>query len=214
VNSVVLFPLKHNNEILGYLWALNFKTEDTVKIKETLELSTNFIASEIANYKLMKQLEFLSSIDLLTGCKNRNAMNNAVDDIVSGIIKISEPYAVVFADLNGLKRINDEKGHGAGDRLLRTASAMLSQVFYGSDVYRAGGDEFMIIVPGLTEDEFKVRLQQLNEKSVIDSDLHFAVGCCFVSHGEDIRTAMRLADERMYEDKKEYYDRYPEKKYR
>ena len=61
----------------------------------------------------MKQLEFLSSIDLLTGCKNRNAMNNAVDDIVSGIIKISEPYAVVFADLNGLKRINDEKGHGA-----------------------------------------------------------------------------------------------------
>lgn len=214
VNSVVLFPLKHNNEILGYLWALNFKTEDTVKIKETLELSTNFIASEIANYKLMKQLEFLSSIDLLTGCKNRNAMNNAVDDIVSGIIKISEPYAVVFADLNGLKRINDEKGHGAGDRLLRTASAMLSQVFYGSDVYRAGGDEFMIIVPGLTEDEFKVRLQQLNEKSVIDSDLHFAVGCCFVSHGEDIRTAMRLADERMYVDKKEYYDRYPEKKYR
>lgn len=214
VNSVVLFPLKHNDEILGYLWALNFKTEDTVKIKETLELSTNFIASEIANYKLMKQLEFLSSIDLLTGCKNRNAMNNAVDDMVSGIIKISEPYAVVFADLNGLKRINDEKGHIAGDRLLRTASAMLSQVFYDCDVYRAGGDEFMIIAPGLTEEEFNVRLQQLTEKSVIDNDLHFAVGCCFVSIGEDIRTAMRLADERMYANKKEYYAQHPEKKYR
>ena len=57
-----------------------------------------------------------------------------------------ENYAVVFADLNGLKRVNDEKGHNAGDRLLRTASAKLSQVFCDCDIYRAGGDEFMLIL--------------------------------------------------------------------
>ena len=59
LKSAVLFPLKHNSRTLGYLWALNFKTEDTVRIKETLELSTFFIASELANYQLMKQLEDL-----------------------------------------------------------------------------------------------------------------------------------------------------------
>ena len=107
VKSVVLFPLKHNSQTLGYLWALNFNTEDTVKIKETLELSTFLIASEIANYKLMKQLEYLSSIDMLTSCKNRNAMNNLVSDIIDGKKLMPESYAVVFADLNGLKRIND-----------------------------------------------------------------------------------------------------------
>ena len=210
----MLFPLKHNNQILGYLLALNYKTEDTVKIKETLELSTFFIASEIANYQLMKQLEILSSMDMLTGCKNRNSMNNYVDDIVSGNVKLNEPYIVIFADLNGLKRVNDEKGHSSGDRLLRTAAAILSQIFYDCDVYRAGGDEFMLVAKGIDEDELKARLIQLEEKSAIDSDVNFAVGYYFVRDGEDIRLAMKNADEKMYINKKEYYEKHPELKYR
>lgn len=214
IKSTVIFPLKHNGRILGYLWLLNFNTDDTVRIKETLELSTFLIASEISNYQLMKQLEILSTIDMLTGCKNRNAMNNAVDDIIIGKNRLSEPAAVVFADLNGLKRINDNKGHSAGDRLIRTAAAVLSQVFYDFDVYRAGGDEFMVITKGLCEAALKSRMEQLKEKSVIDEDIHFAVGYCFVSDGDDIRTAMRVADEMMYADKKEYYDEHPELKYR
>ncbi|WP_024859417.1 bifunctional diguanylate cyclase/phosphodiesterase [Ruminococcus flavefaciens] len=214
VKSAVLFPLKHNDQILGYLWALNYKTEDTVRIKETLELSTFFIASEIANYQLMKQLEILSSIDLLTGCKNRNSMNNYVNDVITGKVELIVPYAVIFADLNGLKRVNDEKGHSSGDRLLRTASAILSQIFYDCDVYRAGGDEFMLIAQGIDEAELKTRLVQLDEKSAIDSDVNFAVGYYFVSNGEDIRMAMKNADEKMYINKKEFYNMHPELKYR
>lgn len=214
VRSVVLYPLKHNDQILGYLWALNYNTEDTVKIKETLELSTFFIASEIANYQLMKQLEILSSVDMLTGCKNRNSMNNFVNDIISGKVELPEPYAVVFADLNGLKQINDEKGHSAGDRILRTAAAVLSQVFYDCDVYRAGGDEFMLIAQGVDEAAVKAKIQELKEKSALDNDIHFAAGYSFVNNGEDIRMAMRVADEQMYIDKNEYYAKHPELKYR
>lgn len=214
IRSTVLFPLKHNDQILGYLWALNYKTEDTVRIKETLELSTFFIASEIANYLLMKQLELLSSMDMLTGCQNRNSMNNYVNDVISGKVELPEQYVVVFADLNGLKRINDEKGHGAGDRLLRTAAAILSQVFYDCDVYRAGGDEFMLIAQGIDENTLRSRIQQLKEKSAIDSDVNFAVGYYFVSDNEDIRIAMKNADEKMYIDKKEFYTMHPELKYR
>ena len=214
VRSAVLFPLKHNDQILGYLWALNYNMEETVKIKETLELSTFLIASEIANYQLMKQLEFLSSADMLTGCKNRNSMNNYVNDIVNGKVKMPELYSVVFVDINGLKRMNDEKGHGAGDRLLRTAAAILSKVFYDCDVYRAGGDEFMLIVQGIDENTLRSRIQQLKEKSAIDSDVNFAVGYYCVRNGEDIRTAMKAADEEMYIDKKEYYIKHPELKFR
>ena len=214
ISSVVLFPLKHDERTLGYLWALNYNTDDTVKIKETLELTTFLIASEISNYQLMTQLEILSTMDMLTGCKNRNAMNNAVDDIIIGKAKLKEPSAVIFADLNGLKRVNDEKGHSAGDRLIRTAAAVLGQVFYDYDVYRAGGDEFMVITTGLCEAALKSRLEQLKSKSAIDSDVHFAVGYCYVSEGDDIRTAMRIADEMMYADKKDYYDQHPELKYR
>ena len=214
VRSAALFPLKHNDRILGYIWALNYNTEETVKIKETLELSTFLIASEIANYQLMKQLEFLSSVDILTGCKNRNSMNNYVNDIINGKVIIHEPYAVVFVDLNGLKRINDEDGHSAGDRYLRTAGAILSQVFYDCDVYRAGGDEFMLIAQGIDESTLRSRIQQLNEKSAIASDVNFAVGYYWVSNGEDIRMAMKAADEKMYINKKEYYIKHPDLKYR
>lgn len=214
VNSAVLFPLKHNSETLGYLWALNFHVEDTVKIKEILELTTFFIASEIANYLLMRRLERLSSIDLLTGCKNRNAMNNTIHLILNGKMKLTEPYAVIFVDLNGLKHINDEKGHSAGDLLLRTASAILSQVFFDCDVYRAGGDEFMLLAEGYDEEMLKCRLHQLNDRACAATDVHFAVGYCFVSENEDIRSALRIADEKMYIDKKSYYEQHPERKYR
>ena len=212
IRSIVLFPLKHNDQILGYLWALNYKTEDTVRIKETLELSAFFIASEIANYQLMKQLELLSSMDMLTGCKNRNSMNNYVNDVISGKAGLPKEYAVVFADLNGLKRINDDKGHSAGDRILRTASAILSQVFYECDIYRAGGDEFMIIAQDVDETAIKSKIQQLKEKSAIDNDVNFAIGYYFANNSDDIRMAMRAADEKMYIDKKEYYRKYPERK--
>ena len=214
INSLVLFPLKHNSKTLGYLFAFNFRTEDAVKIKETLELSTFFIASEIANYQLMQKLEILSSTDMLTGCKNRNAMNSAVNSILSGKTEITAPYAVVFADLNGLKRVNDEKGHSSGDRILRIASAIISQVFSDCEVYRAGGDEFMLIATEISEDAIKARLQQLRMKADAFSDVHFAVGYCFAEKNSDILTAMRIADERMYIDKKAYYEEYPERKYR
>jgi diguanylate cyclase (GGDEF)-like protein len=141
-------------------------------------------------------------------------MNNYVNDVITGKVELNVPYAVIFADLNGLKRVNDEKGHSSGDRLLRTASAILSQIFYDCDVYRAGGDEFMLIAQGIDEAELKTRLVQLDEKSAIDSDVNFAVGYYFVSNGEDIRMAMKNADEKMYINKKEFYNMHPEMKYR
>ena len=212
IKSIVLFPLKHNNITLGYLWVLNFNIDDVVKIKEILELSTYFMASEIANYKMMKQLEFLSTVDMLTGCKNRNAMNNAINDIVSGKVKMPDEYAVIFADLNGLKRVNDEKGHNAGDRLLRTASAILSETFYECEVFRAGGDEFMVIVPNVPEEILKERLTMVNNG--LNNDVRFAFGYYYVKDDEDVRSAMRRADERMYLDKEEYYKNHPNEKYR
>lgn len=208
--SVLIFPLKHKDIKLGYLWSLNFNTEEVVRIKEVLELSTYFISSEISNFLLMKQLEYMSMVDMLTGCKNRNAMNNAINDIIDGKVQHSDPYAVIFADLNSLKQINDNQGHIAGDKMLRKASALLTRVFFDCEVYRAGGDEFMMIADGLSEDDIKARLAEISRCP----DIHFAFGYCFVGCGEDIRKALRIADERMYSDKLRYYEEHPEKKYR
>ena len=213
VNNIVLFPLTYNDKTLGYMWSLNFNEENTVKIKETLELTSYFIASEIANFQLLKKLETMSTIDMLTGVKNRNAMNNMISNIIEGKATMKCPYSVVFTDLNGLKRVNDQNGHTEGDNLLKTTAHMFSGIFYDAEVYRAGGDEFMILASEMDEDVLEARLKRVAEQAEKEN-IHVSIGTYVVREGEDIRTAMRVADERMYADKNAYYEAHPELKYR
>ena len=212
VDTLVLFPLKHNNRTLGYIWAVNFDPAKAQSIKETLELTTYFIASEIANYQLLGRLAVLSSMDLLTGIYNRNAMNRRVDGFVSGKEPVPQKYGIIFADLNGLKTVNDVEGHIAGDRLLKNAAEKLKEVFGGCDIYRAGGDEFMIIAADIPENELVSRVEKLRWDSEDPKNISFAVGLYHENSGGDMRDAMRISDERMYADKESYYKKFPERK--
>ena len=210
VETVVLYPRRHGGELLGYMWALNFNVENVLKIKETLELTTFFLASEISNYLLLDKLKVLSTIDTLTSVRNRNEMNNRVDRIVAGNEPV--PQGVLFADLNGLKRVNDEQGHAAGDKMLCAAASILQSVFQDGVVYRAGGDEFMILVNEISEDEVQDRVARVHFLSGKTENVRFSIGVCYGK--KDIRKAMRLADERMYAFKNGYYEAHPELKYR
>ena len=210
IKTVVLYPLRHGGELLGYMWALNFNVENVLKIKETLELTTFFLASEISNYLLLDKLKILSTIDTLTSVRNRNEMNNRVDRIVAGNEPV--PQGVLFADLNGLKRVNDEQGHAAGDKMLCAAASILQSVFQDGVVYRAGGDEFMILVNEISEDEVQDRVARVHFLSGKTENVRFSIGVCYGK--KDIRKAMRLADERMYAFKNGYYEAHPELKYR
>ncbi|PWJ37719.1 GGDEF domain-containing protein [Fibrobacter succinogenes] len=208
VNSLVLLPLEYNGLTLGFFWATNFDTSNTLYIRETLELSAFFVASEIANYQLLNQLELLSSMDLLTGVMNRNSMNNRVTQFLNGEVQYKS-LGIIFADLNGLKPVNDNKGHDAGDKLLKDASQLLKFTFDGCEFYRAGGDEFLIIALDKSKEELEAKVKTLREKSMIPGKVSFAIGFYYDANGGDIRTAMHEADVRMYEDKKRYYDRFP-----
>lgn len=215
VDTLVLFPLKHNSKLVGYIWASNFDVKSSVKIKEVLELTTFFIGSEIANYQLLQRLEMLSTIDLLTGAKNRNAMNNRVAEFDAADRVMPATLGIIFADLNGLKQTNDTNGHVAGDRLLKKAAAMLHQVFLDEDIYRAGGDEFMIISENCLKSDMEAKIAELRKLCGEDGDISFAIGFCFDDKEKlDIRKDMHLADEDMYEDKEEYYNKYPARRYR
>jgi len=213
IDTIVLFPLKHNGHTLGYLWATNFDTENTVKIKEVLELTTFFLASEIANYQLVEQLKYISTMDQLTGVKNRNAMNNRIADFEKEDLPYISNLAVFFVDVNGLKEVNDSEGHENGDCLLKKAADVLREVFE-EDVYRAGGDEFMVIVTDVTKEFLNQKLEALQKFNDDSAAVSFSVGCYFDETDLDVRKAMRLADELMYKDKEIYYKRHPERKHR
>jgi len=224
--NVVLFPLKFNGELLGYIWAVNFDPDNSVTIKHTLETSCFILGAEINNYLLLDRLKILSSRDMLTGIMNRNEMNNyiaklsgdeelgdfAVHDREAGAGENS--IGVVFVDLNGLKEINDEYGHGEGDRLLKDAAKILKEVFSPEEVFRAGGDEFVVIKCGVSEVELIRKMHTISTKAKEYRNLSFAMGTCYATDKKDVREALKTADYRMYEDKKAYYERHPEKKIR
>jgi diguanylate cyclase (GGDEF)-like protein len=139
-------------------------------------------------------------------------MNNTVDSYVNGTSEHSdESVGIIFADLNGLKAINDKEGHVAGDELLRDAAAVLAEVFDDENIYRAGGDEFTIIAAGVTESDLAVKVDKVRTIAEKYEDVSFAMGFAVVENSADIRKALRLADERMYADKEAYYEKHPDK---
>ena len=210
--NIILFPLKSGNQLLGYMWAINFNADNALKIKETLELTTFILGSELSNYFLLDKLKVLSSKDMLTGVMHRNEMNNYVDLLCN--VDMNTSVVVIFADLNGLKTVNDNKGHNAGDQLLKDAANLLGEVFDKQYIFRAGGDEFSIILKGISEEEMNNKIAKLRELSEKSDNVCFAVGGAYESSNKNVRLALRHADENMYEDKKKFYECHPEKKMR
>ena len=208
--TIVLFPLEFKNELLGYIWAINFDPDSADNIKEILELTTFILASEIYSFQLVDKLHILSSKDMLTGVMNRNEMNNYVDDLLKD--SSGKSVGVLFADLNGLKVINDNDGHAAGDTLLKNAAASLMDVFSVRNIFRAGGDEFVVILTAITEEHLNNKVDELRKASEKYDGVIFAIGSAFEENVVNVRNALRLADERMYVDKKHYYELHPEKK--
>lgn len=211
VKSLVLFPLKARGELIGYIWASNFEVANTIRIKETLELTTFFLASEIASYQMFDRLKILSSMDMLTGVYNRNEMNNRIDRLCEGEGS-GKPIGIVFADLNGLKVVNDLEGHLAGDLLLKNAALLLQNIFIGNEIFRAGGDEFMVLVEDATPKVLEYQVERMKKHSDAYRNVSFAVGFCCEQDSRDVRKALKIADQRMYEDKRRFYEEHPERK--
>ena len=212
VKTMVLFPLRKNGNLLGYIWSTNFTPENAGRIKEILELSSLFISSEISNHLLFDRLKVLSTIDSLTGVMNRNEMNNRVDEIAGNVVLSDKSVGIIFIDLNGLKRTNDERGHLAGDILLKEAASILKNLFGQDEIYRAGGDEFMVLSFGTTEEALNKKIAELRKQVELSDTASFAIGSFFDPNSNNILSAMTKADKRMYDDKELYYAEHPEKK--
>lgn len=151
----------------------------------------------------------LTETDRLTGFLNRTAYEKVLEALETG----EQDYScVVMLDVNGLKTVNDTVGHDAGDELIVGASRCISETFEeNGNVYRIGGDEF-VIISNTPKENFMVLLEHFKE--IADSWQGELIGELSVSLGiaakEDypqmgIREVIRQADQLMYIDKNEYY---------
>ncbi len=210
VKNLILVPLSQGKKMLGVLFITNFNVERLVDIKEYIGLTAFFLTAEIANNDLMERLEYMSNVDTLTGVRNRNSMNARVDWHVSKEMVITPPYGIIFTDLNGLKKCNDTGGHEAGDKLLRSAAELLQKHFGNQEIYRTGGDEFVVILPNIQKDDFEKKVEVLRQESGYGAPVKFAVGSGWSTNPDELRYVMHIADEAMYHAKNDYYKEHPE----
>ena len=126
--------------------------------KSALEQSRNLVKEEQIKLDETKHIAYS---DPLTGVKNKHAYVEEEERIDKLIAKGDmESFAVVVFDLNGLKIVNDTKGHDAGDVYIVDSCRTIEKYFGGENLYRFGGDEFVVI---LTGDKYKNRSNILNE---------------------------------------------------
>ena len=162
-------------------------------------------------------LESLSLIDELTGLYNRRGFLAVTDQHVAAIRRDNKIPIMLYADLDGLKQINDSYGHHEGDRALAAAAQILKETFRSSDILaRLGGDEFVALA-AIEEDEGAESLtDRLQEQFAASNGLRsrpyslsVSVG---VAHFEDdrysIEDLMAQADHAMYEEKRRKPSRY------
>ena len=102
----------------------------------------------------------------------------------------------------GLKQINDTFGHQAGDKALLYACENLKSHFPAEYVYRIGGDEFLVLIPGITENLFQSMIRSILA-NMAEGSVHLALGSVWVEDCTDnAEKALSEADARMYEDKR------------
>lgn len=149
-----------------------------------------------------REIRYLSETDLLTGTKNRNCYELRLP----GYDKYCEDsLTCIYADVNDLHRLNNEKGHAAGDRMLHTVARSLVGRFGEENVYRIGGDEFVVFCPDRTEESIPVTLAEIGEELAKD-DYHISVGYARQEAPQIHMTSLTgEAERRMYEAKENYY---------
>lgn len=146
-------------------------------------------------------------LDALTGFKNRKAYYKDLDVMEKDKEICRQPVGVVFADVNGLKEVNDSQGHEAGDALISSVAKILTEVFPEAKKYRFGGDEFVILSFDRNEAAFNDRLKRL---SALWKDKYSAsIGSIWKEQAKDFEKIVAAADEMMYMDKNRYYKEQP-----
>ena len=149
----------------------------------------------------------LANRDALTGVKSKHAYAEREAELNASIGRgEAEPFAVVFCDVNGLKRINDTLGHAAGDKLIKDAAMVICNIFVHSPVFRYGGDEFLVLLRGHDYElraELMDRLDRANRESSTSGGIIIACGMSDFVPGQDKRVAdvFERADACMYENK-------------
>lgn len=153
-----------------------------------------------------KSLEHISKFDSLTGVHNRYYYNIYIEQAKKAMLR---NVGIVFADVNGLKSINDRYGHILGDNVIQDFGSILKRHFNPEHIFRISGDEFIIITPNIDVNAFEEIVEHLLT-DCIKNDIA-SIGYLWQTTILDLRQEVYKAEQLMFIQKQNYYTRNTEK---
>jgi diguanylate cyclase (GGDEF)-like protein len=208
LTSALAVPLEGLRGVVGvvalYHAEKDFFTSDHLRI---LQAVSSKMAMAIENAMKYEQAESSAVTDYLTGLPNARSLFLQLDRELARCKRDNNTLTVMVADLDGFKQINDRFGHLEGNRVLRLFAHSLKETSREYDyVARMGGDEFVVIAPGLTPDAAGRKAEQMRDlaqqagKAICNEDiLSLSVGkAVFPEDGMDAERILSEADKRMY----------------
>ncbi len=200
--------------VLNYKWMFFVALSMTFFEITVVSYMTINLFNELRKNIELEQVKKIAYIDDLTGFENRRAYDKYLMELEDEMNnnKLSEDMMVVMFDINGLKKINDVKGHIAGDELIMGATSCIKEVFGdGGRCFRTGGDEFVVLT-FMDKKTYEKKHNELIDNlkfwngRYIDSisiSMGYASRAEFPQYG--VGRLLDEADKRMYKNKQEYY---------
>lgn len=191
-------PLMKGGAVVGFLGVDNPRAHyDDATLLASIQF---FVTNSLERKKQQAYLEKLSYRDMLTGLYNRNRY---IERLEAYKQVQDQQIGAIYIDLNGLKKVNDEQGHRAGDELIVRAAGTIAGIF-AEDAYRVGGDEFVVILLDVSREEFARKTEQLR-RQMQENGVDASIGGVWQASTENLEDLLRRADENMYREKKRYY---------
>lgn len=220
-HEIFLIPVKAR--LLDAFLVLGRDRRITEVERSTISLFLQQLGAALSSYGLTQKLTELANTDGLTGLANRARLDEQLARLIDQ--KRQRPtadFTVVMVDINGLKHANDVHGHEVGDRLIIAAGEALRRTCRETDLAaRIGGDEFIVLCQSTTSTQADHFVERLAAEvcattvhfkpavgEALDLPLHLSLGVAD-SREADPGDVVKLADQRMYADKAEYYRTQP-----
>ena len=187
--------------------------EHSRNLEKKIKERTRDLEIDISRRKEVEEkLEKLARIDSLTGCNNRGYGLELFDRQIKLSHRSKSPLLLAFLDIDRFKSINDNFGHDEGDKVLKEVAELFKSTLREVDIIcRMGGDEFLLIFPDnslkeapLIKERLNKDLTKLNQtlKKPYKIELSVGLSCYDPAHPLSMDELIRIADKKMYEDKK------------
>ncbi len=197
IKSIKYAVVVNSNNSVYVIGVVNPKNKDASQLLNKIAVC---FSMAVYNNEHLENTERLALTDSLTGIANRMAYKHYIKTSQND----NRILGCIYVDVNELHFYNNKYGHVAGDTMLVFIVTSLKKHFEGENIYRMGGDEFLIICKGISEQEINERLAQAITE-IEEMKYHIAVGVKCEEKWDDVENVVNEAERIMYENKARYY---------